>query len=200
MDGVLIDAEDWHFDALNYALRLFGAEMNRQDHLTAYNGLPTLKKLEMLSAKRGLPPVLHSLINQLKQRRTLEIAFSECRPVPSHVQALKKLKSQGYRLAVCSNSVRQSVQVMMEKSNLLEYLEFFLSNQDVTKSKPDPEIYNTAISKLKLEPEECLILEDNENGIQAALKSDAHLMRINSVSDVNYSNIYKRIEEINATI
>jgi beta-phosphoglucomutase-like phosphatase (HAD superfamily) len=52
MDGVLIEAKDWHYEALNRALNLFGFEISRYQHLTTYNGLPTRKKLEMLSSMR----------------------------------------------------------------------------------------------------------------------------------------------------
>ena len=48
MDGVLIDAKDWHYEALNMALRTFGLEISRHDHLTTYDGLSTKHKLEML--------------------------------------------------------------------------------------------------------------------------------------------------------
>ena len=54
MDGVLIDAKDWHYEALNQALAIFGMEINRYDHLVTYDGLPTKKKLEMLTLERGL--------------------------------------------------------------------------------------------------------------------------------------------------
>ena len=63
MDGVLIEAKDWHYEALNRALSLFGMEISRFDHLVTYDGLPTKKKLEMLSIERGLPKGLHSFIN-----------------------------------------------------------------------------------------------------------------------------------------
>ena len=58
MDGVLIDAKDWHYEALNRALGLFGMEISRYDHLVTYDGLPTRKKLEMLTLERGLPAAL----------------------------------------------------------------------------------------------------------------------------------------------
>ena len=114
-----------------------------------------------------------------------------------HQYALSKLKENNFKLVVCSNSIRNTIQVMMERSDLLGFLEFFLSNQDVVNGKPDPEIYNKAIQKLGLLPNECLILEDNENGINAALASGAHLLKINSVQDVNYLNIMNKINEIN---
>ena len=194
MDGVLIEAKDWHYESLNKALGLFGFEISRYDHLVTYDGLPTKKKLEMLSLEGGLPKGLHQIINDLKQQYTLDIVHTDCRPRFIHEYALSKLKSEGYHLAVASNSIRKTVELMMEKADLLRYLDFFLSNQDVTRAKPDPEIYNTAISRLGYKPEECLILEDNFNGIAAAKASGAHVMEIDTVYDVNYEEIKTQIQ------
>ena len=99
---------------------------------------------------------------------------------------------------MCSNSVRSTVEAMMQQSNLLKYLDFFLSNQDVGKAKPDPEIYLTAIERLRLQPQECLILEDNDHGIQAARASGAHVMVVGSVNDVTYDRIRSEIAAIEA--
>ncbi|MDD3012981.1 MAG: HAD family phosphatase [Candidatus Gastranaerophilales bacterium] len=196
MDGVLIDAKEWHYEALNKALELFGYTINQHDHLSMFDGLPTRQKLEILSVERELPRGLHKFINEMKQIYTLEYIFTKCKPVSYHEYALSKLKFNGYLMAVASNSVRQTVDMMMDKSNLKKYLEFTLSNQDVSKSKPDPEIYNTAVNRFGLSPKECLIVEDNENGIAAAKASGAHLMVIKSVSDVNYENIMSHIKNI----
>lgn len=193
MDGVLVDAKDWHYHALNKALSLFGMPISRQDHLCTYDGLPTRKKLEILSAERGLPQKLHPFISELKQKYTLEIVFSECKPVFYHHYALAHLKKSGYKIAVCSNSIRKTVEIMMEKSGLDDYLDFFLSNEDVENPKPHPEIYQKAIQQLGLKPTECLIIEDNINGIKAARASGAHIMEVASVDDVNLENISKHL-------
>lgn len=199
MDGVLIDAREWHYDALNKALRLFGMEISRFDHLVTYDGLPTRRKLEMLTKERGLPEKLHQFINHLKQIYTIECVNQKCAPVFEHEYALARLKNEGLQLAVCSNSIRNSIELMMQRAKLIDYLEFFLSNEDVAKAKPDPEIYSTAIQRLNLQPEECLIVEDNDHGVKAALASGAHLLRVGNVSEVNYSNISRRIKEIEAS-
>ncbi len=196
MDGVIIEAKDWHYEALNRALGLFGMEISRYDHLVTYDGLPTRKKLEMLSLERGLPVSLHEFINHMKQLYTMEIIYAKCKPLFYHQYAFSKLKGEGYRLAVCSNSVRKSVEIMIEKAQLNEYLEFYLSNQDVKEAKPHPEIYIRAIEKLGLTPGECLIVEDNEHGIKAALASGANLLRVFNVEEVNYQNIKAKIREI----
>ncbi|MDI6773839.1 MAG: HAD family phosphatase [Verrucomicrobiota bacterium] len=195
MDGVLIDAREWHFEALNRALGLFGLEISRYDHLTTFDGLPTRKKLQLLSLEKGLPPALHSFINEMKQIYTMEIVHARCKPVFCHEFALSRLRQDGYSLVVCSNAVRASVRVMMERACLLPYLEFFLSNEDVERAKPDPDIYNKAIAALKRKPEECLVVEDNENGVKAALASGSHLMKVNGVQDVHYAAIKQRIAE-----
>jgi beta-phosphoglucomutase len=198
MDGVLIDAKEWHYETLNDALAVFGLNISRTEHLAVYDGLPTRKKLEMLSRTRGLSPKLHDFLNTLKQQMTYRVIVEKCRPVFHHEYALGRLQREGKRLVVCSNSVRSTVEAMMQQSNLLKYLDFLLSNQDVAKAKPHPEIYLTAIERLKLQPEECLILEDNEHGIQAARASGAHVMVVGSVNDVNYDRIGKEIAAIEA--
>ena len=196
MDGVLIEAKDWHYEALNRSLNLFGYNISRYDHLVTYDGLPTRIKLEMLSMERGLPRALHKFINEMKQQYTLELVYQKCKPTFYHEYALSKLKAEGYRLAVASNSVRRSVEMMMERSKLLSYLEFFLSNQDVSKPKPDPEIYQVAIKKFGLDPKECLIVEDNPNGIKAAYDSGGHVYEVETVKDVNYQAIKSVIKKI----
>jgi beta-phosphoglucomutase-like phosphatase (HAD superfamily) len=196
MDGVLIDAKDWHYEALNKALALFGFGISRYDHLVTYDGLPTRRKLEMLTRERGLPPSLHAFLNELKQIYTMEIVYSRCKPVFQHEYALSNLKADGYKLAVASNSVRNSVEVMMEKAGLSGYLDALLSNEDVQRGKPDPEIYRKSFERLGLAPEECLVVEDNENGVRAAKDAGACLLVVRDVFDVTYEAITERIRQI----
>jgi HAD superfamily hydrolase (TIGR01509 family) len=193
MDGVLIEAKDWHYEALNRALHLFGIEISRYEHLTVFDGLPTKKKLQMLSAQSNLPAELHDFINDMKQRYTMEIVNARCKPRFNHEYALSKLRANGYRLAVASNSIRSTIEVMMRRAELDQYLEFIVSNQDVTQAKPNPEMYHLALSRFGVAPQECLIVEDNENGIRAARASGAHVLEVTDVSEVTYANISERI-------
>ena len=193
MDGVLIDAKEWHYEALNRALGLFGYSISRFDHLVTYDGLPTKKKLEMLTIERGLPAKLHAFINELKQIYTIEMIHTQCKPAFYHEYALSKLHAQGFRLAVASNSIRATVELMMAKAALAPYLEFVLSNQDVARAKPDPEMYTTAIRRLNLRPDQCLVVEDNANGIKAAQAAGAHVMVVRGVEDVTYDAILAHV-------
>jgi len=200
MDGVLIEAKEWHYEALNRALKLFGMPISRFDHLTSFDGLPTLRKLEILSIERGLPKELHVFINEMKQKFTMEIVHTRCKPMFIHEYALLKLKYKGYKLAVCSNSVRNTVETMMQRSALSGYLDLMISNEDVSKGKPDPEMYMRAMKHFALKPTECLIIEDNENGIKAAKASGAHLLAVKNVTEVNIDSISTRILEIESGV
>ena len=113
MDGVLIDAKDWHYKALNKALGLFGIQISRYDHLNTFDGLPTKVKLEMLSKRYYLPKELHSFINELKQSYTVEMINEKCHPTFNHEYALSKLHLDGYKIAVCSNSIRKTIKLMI---------------------------------------------------------------------------------------
>jgi len=197
LDGVLVEAKDWHYECLNEALRLFGCDISYKDHLTKFDGIPTKEKLKILNKENNFPLELQSIVYKLKQVYTQEYFSSRCFPDFSQQYLMQRLKSKNIKIAVASNSIRATVSKAMENLDLLNFIEFSLSNEDVTKGKPDPEIYTKAIKMLQLKPSECLIVEDNFNGIKAALASGANLLEVEKVEDVNYVNVLKRIEEIN---
>lgn len=189
LDGVLIDATEWHFNALNRALSLFGYSISRYEHLSDYNGLPTRKKLEMLSVEKGLPPFLHGMIGKIKQIYTHDEIVTHCSPIFEKEYMLSRLSREGFRMAVCSNSIRNSLELMLRRSGLDHYFEFVMSNEDVRLSKPNPEIYTTAMSRMKLTPAEVLIVEDAPHGVEAARRSGAHVCQVRGFSEVDYFRI-----------
>lgn len=197
MDGVLIDAKEWHYEALNRALGLFGYSISRADHITTFDGLPTSKKLEILTRERGLPAELHGFINEMKQLFTVEQIHLNCRPLFTHEYTLSKLKAAGYRLGLASNSIKSTVELMMQKSSLAEYLDVVLSNQDVVKAKPHPDMYLKAAELLSLSPAQCLVVEDNENGIRAATAAGCHVLVVADVNEVQLDRVLDAIKRAN---
>ena len=196
MDGVLIDARDWHYEALNRALELFGMAIDRDSHLATFDGLPTRRKLDILSKTRGFPVHLQGFVNDLKQAYVTEIVYARCRPEFRHRFALACLKRDGFKLGVCSNSIRQTVTLMMSLSRLDAFLDVQLSNEDVAKAKPDPEIYVKAMHSLGVTPQETLIVEDNDHGIQAARASGGHVFVVQSPNQVTYESLKVALAEV----
>lgn len=196
LDGVLVDATEWHFNALNRALSLFGYSISRYAHLSDYNGLPTRTKLQMLTIEKGLPPFLHRLIGKIKQVYTHDEIVTHCSPIFEKEYLLSRLTRDGFRMAVCSNSIRSSLELMLQRSGIDGYFEFVMSNEDVRQSKPEPEIYLSAIAKMNLVPAEVMIVEDAPHGVEAARRSGAHVCQVRGFSDVDYLRISSAIREI----
>lgn len=195
LDGVLVDATEWHYEALNRALSLFGFSINRYEHLSSYNGMPTRKKLEMLSLEKGLPTGLHELIARLKQIYTREEILTQCRPVFDKEYMLSRLRREGYRLGVCSNAVQESVELMLTQAGLFGYFDLILSNAHVERPKPDPQIYQKALSFFECRPEEVLAVEDGRHGIQAAQAAGLAVCKVADFHKVNYFFVREALDK-----
>jgi HAD superfamily hydrolase (TIGR01509 family) len=85
---------------------------------------------------------------------------------------------------------------MMRRAGLMEYIDLIVSNEDVTRAKPDPEMYVTTMERFGLRPDECLILEDNEYGLKAARDSGAYVMQIGTPADVIHGRIVSEIKRV----
>jgi len=200
LDGVLVDARELHYEALNRALADFGFTISRDEHLSTYDGLPTTKKLELLTENKGLQKENYDLIWKKKQEFTSLIINEEMTYDERLRGILSKLKSQGYIICVASNSIRESVKMMLIRKGLLEYIDFFYSNQDVNKPKPSSEIYLKCMIKAGVNPDETVIVEDSHIGRKAAQSSGATLCAVRDVDDVTYDHIKKHIDKINNSV
>lgn len=193
LDGVLVDACEWHYEALNSALREFvGKEISREDHLTKFNGLPTRVKLKML----GFDGRQAQIIEELKQRHTIRAIEELARPMHSQIELLKKLKLEGVKLACVTNSIKMTAVLMLEKTEQIGFFDILVTNESVERNKPHPDCYNFAINLLKVDPKMAICVEDSEKGAEAARLSDAsYLWRVSGVSDVNHENYLRFLNE-----
>ena len=198
LDGVLVEAKNLHFQALNEALSEInpGYKIDWSEHLNKYDGLKTYQKLNLLTQEKGLPKEVHDQIWQRKQHLTLG-KLSTLEQNEELVDTFVKLYNQGYKLAVCSNSIRKTCLTVLSKLGLIEYLDLIISNEDVKNSKPHPEMYWKAISMMSCLPEETLIIEDSPYGLLAAARSKSYILRVKNPSEVTYNNINNKLNQIN---
>jgi HAD superfamily hydrolase (TIGR01509 family) len=149
----------------------------------------------MLSERKGLPTELHTEIWEGKQKLTLQM-LKELKPNQTLQSVMNALVEDGYKIAVCSNSIRKTVLTVLSKLGIMEFMDYIISNEDVQNSKPHPEMYWRAISKMGCLPEETLIVEDSPYGLLAASRSKAHILRVKNPQEVTYTNIFKKLTEI----
>jgi HAD superfamily hydrolase (TIGR01509 family) len=193
LDGVLVEAKNIHFEAFNKALGEYAISWD--EHLSIYDGLKTNQKLDMLYERKGLPKEQFINIWNNKQKYTLE-ALSNLKKDEILYSTIQNLSLDGYKLAVCSNSIRKTVLTVLSKLGIIEFFDLILSNEDVKNSKPHPEIYWKAISEMSCLPEETLIIEDSPYGLLSASRSKSHILRVGNPKEVTYINIKNKINTI----
>jgi HAD superfamily hydrolase (TIGR01509 family) len=198
LDGVLIDSRDIHYEALNAALNKIDSKyvINRDEHLSLYDGLSTTKKLEMLAKNKGLPPEYNNQIWEDKQKATISI-FNNLQRDFNLMDYFSKLKDEGFQIAVASNSIRNTVKLVLLKLGLLEYVDYYVSNEDVKRTKPFPEMYWRCMVACNALPKNTVIIEDSHIGRQGAMDSGAYLIPVENRFDLDISKIYKVIKYLN---
>lgn len=190
LDGVLINAKHIHFEALNEALGEYA--ITEEEHLTIYDGHKTRQKLEMLSEIKGLPLSMHNEVFKKKQEYTTQ-RISQIKGLQHVYDLISYLKSEGYMIGVCTNSIRTTLHAALNATGIEKIVDVRLSNEHVSQAKPHPEIYWMAMSKLGVLPEETIIIEDSPPGLLAATRSGANVIRVKDPSEVNIDNIMPQI-------
>lgn len=199
LDGVLVDARELHYLAMNEALREVAGQdfiVQRDEHLSTYDGLPTRKKLTMLTHHKNLPSDMHNEIWKSKQQKTISLIDNM---TIDHTMCaiLKKLKSEGYLIYVASNSVKKTIKMMLLRRGLMEYVDEYFSNEDVSKPKPSPEIYMKCMIHAGVSPRETLVIEDSHVGRRSAMESGAYLCPVSDMDDVTEEKIKEYINSSN---
>lgn len=200
MDGVLVDIKDIHYNTLNEALVEVDPKyfISHDEHLAKFDGKKTYDKLKMLSEERGLPTELHNKIWASKQRKTIEY-LSSLLPQRNISESLKFLKNRGIKIAVASNSIRDTIKNVLISTGYIHYVDFFLSNEDCFHAKPNPEIYLRSMITAGVGPSETIIVEDSPTGIEAANKTRAKIFKVNSTQDIQVCLMEKLISEKETT-
>lgn len=188
LDGVLVDACEWHRVALNDALLEFSIPpITIEDHYKTYNGLPTVKKLELL----GITDTkLIESINDRKQQLTKSL-IQNLTIDYEKVELLNKLKDKSYLIACVTNSIRDTTEIMLSNTGQIKYFDFIITNQDVRNPKPNSEGYIKAMVLAGCLPENTWIVEDSPKGITSAKNTGANVIEVKNCSEVVTDTIFK---------
>jgi HAD superfamily hydrolase (TIGR01509 family) len=201
LDGVLIESRELHYHSLNNALNSIDPKyvILRDEHLSVYDGLNTTKKLKLLSESKNLPTEYHDIIWQRKQIATFEL-IKKFSIDEKFLDIFQKLKSLGYLIAVASNSIRETLKLSLLTIGVMEYVDYYVSNQDVSLPKPFPEMYWKCMTALNVLPKNTLIIEDSHIGRQAAMDSGAGLLAVENPQDVTWEKINTRLQHMNSQL
>lgn len=195
LDGVLMDAKEIHYQALNDALQE-EYRIGWDEHLRIYDGLKTKEKLLMLTKSKGLPIDLHEQVWLNKQKNTLN-KLQNIKSNTKLCNIMRLLVENNYYIAVCSNSIRKTILTVLHNLDIIQYIDLIISNEDVKNPKPHPEIYWKAMSSFNLLPKETLIIEDSPHGLLAAKRSGANIYRVKNSEDLANTDLLSIIKKYN---
>lgn len=186
LDGVLIDACEWHRVSLNKALKeVCNYEIPLKDHKSIFNGLPTRTKLQKLTDLGIVALENHDNISTLKQKLTIDIIKANGNRSSEKINLIKFLKTHSCTVACFTNSIMHSAVLMLKTIGIFDMLDCVVTNEDVKKPKPDPEGYNFIVDKFGCNPEDVLIIEDSPKGKEAAYSSGCNVIEVENSKVVN---------------
>jgi dTDP-glucose pyrophosphorylase/beta-phosphoglucomutase-like phosphatase (HAD superfamily) len=170
--------------------------ISEEEHIAKYDGLPTRKKLQILTKEKGLPIEMYEKIFDKKQKCTILTMREEYRKCSKLQIILDKLTNAGIKVSVASNSVRDTIVTALHCKGILHYFDYIMSNEDVLRAKPNPEMYYKIMIQSGIPSRSTLILEDSNTGREAVLNSGAHLGAIKNPQDLTYEKIMNYINKI----
>lgn len=163
-DGTIVDSMPLHYVAWKTALGEWGCAFDEQ-LFYAWGGLPVAEIISTLNERQGLQMPVEAVAER-KEALYYEM-LPQLQAVPEVLEHIVLSHGQ-VPFAVVSGSTRDSVTASLEALQLLDRFETLVCAGDYSRSKPDPEPFLLAASRLGVAPEDCLVFEDTVMGIEAA--------------------------------
>ncbi len=167
MDGVLADTERLHTGVEETILRAAGIPLSSVEISTRYGGLVDRDFFRSAFGDAGVDADIPAAIAE-KWRRMAAIAPADIRPMPGALALVRELLDHGLRLGLASSSPRAFIDRVLAALGLAGAFAAVASGDEVRESKPAPEIFLLAASRLGAAPSECAVIEDSLSGLRAA--------------------------------
>ncbi len=200
LDGVILsDAPILHYNAFNNSLKEFGYPIIPPDiHHKDYNGMGTKEKL-----RKWLPSSVSDSeireINAAKQKKTEELIKETVRPDYETTYLLKFLRSNGYKLALVTNCLRPTAELIIANMELTPLFNAFISASDVINKKPDKEPYLKGATGLNLSPSEVLAVDDTELGCTSSLAAGCPTWELLNPRHLRLSRFWEVLKQLEHT-
>lgn len=167
MDGVLIDSQPYHFKADIDTMAEYGV-IKDQKFYEAFAGTLTDNRMRTLRDMFGLDVPAEELIEK-REKMILDIMANEdIKPVSGIPELLRSIKALGLKTAVASSSGIELIKLVLDRLGIAVYFDSITSGNDVKRGKPDPDVFLLAAERIGVNPRDCFVVEDSENGVKAA--------------------------------
>ncbi|WOO36259.1 beta-phosphoglucomutase [Anaerocolumna sp. AGMB13020] len=169
LDGVLVSTDELHFEAWKMLAVELGIDKFTREDNKKQKGVSRMESLEVVLSK-GSKIYSQEMKEEFAERKNnyykkLLEELDERAILPGVTECLRMLKSNGNLIGI--GSVSKNAPLILEKTGLIKYIDKVSCGLDITRSKPDPEVFEVAANKLGLKYEDCLVVEDSLAGIVA---------------------------------
>jgi len=167
MDGVIIDSEPIHLSMTKELLKQFNIEISDQE-LHTFVGTSSRNMWECFKEKFGIAISIEELLEQDKSKYFKYLREHEIMPIPGVVSLIEDIYMASFPMILASSASSENIDIVLNKFGIAHYFKFRMSGANFRHSKPHPEIFLTSASITNTNPENCLVIEDSENGVRAA--------------------------------
>lgn len=175
-DGVLVDTENWYFEATREALARLDVIMTFDDYK---QHLVDGKSNWNLATSHGATEVEVGAARAWRDDRYQYYLQREDIDIPGVADVLKEL-SQEFQMAVVTTSKRQDFELIHRKRTLLDCMAFILCREDYDQAKPHAEPYDTGLQRFGIGPERAVVIEDSKRGLAAAEASGIPAIKVHN--------------------
>jgi beta-phosphoglucomutase len=159
LDGTLVDSENYHWQSWQHAMALDGTTVTHRQFTQTF-GQRNETILRGWLGDDAAPERIQRVADakEVEYRRLAE--ERGLTPLPGAADWLVRLQATGWKQAIASSAPRLNVDVMLRALKLEHYFDAIVASEDVTKGKPDPEVFLTAAARLGLPASRCIVVED----------------------------------------
>ncbi len=169
VDGVLVDTGPFHFESWVKMANEIGKKFTKKffDLTFGQQSVPITRKLVGPKVEQHLVEKWASL----KEQYYREMVKDKLEPLPGVLNLIKDLKDKKFKLAIGSSGPPENVELVLATLNLTQNFDVIITAAEVEKSKPEPDVFLIAAQQLKLDPKNCIVIEDAPVGIEAAKRA-----------------------------
>lgn len=203
MDGTIVDTIPIQMEAYKRSFDKFGLKISSEDYLKI-SSLGGREVFNQICSKYGFQINFNNWYN-IKNEIYYQLLEKGISVLPGFIELIKELKNYNFKQALATNSSKKSTEYILKKIGLFEYFDIILTGDDISTTKPNPEIFLKSAEKLGIEKNRCIIIEDSFAGLSAAKKAGMKCIAITAFKktheNLNEADlIIQNLEELNLKI
>lgn len=167
MDGVIIDSEPTHIESDQLTFKNLGIEVSHEE-LNQYVGVSNPVMWAEMKEKYNLAEYVETLLEKQSYYKNYLFGSKKLEPITGIPGLLAEIRDGGAKIGLASSSNRDFIEMILNRLGIIRYFDVIVSGDEVKKSKPEPDIFLKAAEGLKVNPEDCLVIEDSQHGVKAA--------------------------------